>query len=122
MDRVRIPAVRSGHLFDLPKSRLDILGQKPRRQPSVSKSGCPFHRSLGPPADPKGRMRFLIRLRTDFGIFEVYKLALIMRWLSRPDGSHRPDVIIRDFTAQLFIDSKNFVLPRLERRRRADAQ
>src|SRR5215470_12682393 len=63
-------------------------------------------------------MWFLKRLRTDFGIFEAYKLPLVRRGLGRPNRFRRPDVIVGNFPAQFSVHAENFVLFRFHRRRR----
>jgi hypothetical protein len=67
-------------------------------------------------------MGFLKRLWTDLSVFERDKLAFIGRGLARPNSFHRPDVIIGDFPSEFSVDPENFVFPRLEGRRRADAK
>src|SRR5215831_15126818 len=86
VDIVRVSAERAGHLFEFPESFLDILRQKPSRQPAVSKSRGSFHCGFCPPSDPEGWMWLLARLRADLRIPKGDKVA---DWTSA-SGSGRP--------------------------------
>src|SRR5882757_5313933 len=66
-------------------------------------------------------MRFLIGLRTDFGVLAADELSFIGRRLAGPNRFHRPDMIVGDLAALFAIDAEDFILPRFDRRRRADA-
>src|SRR5262245_64535242 len=88
VDIVQVSAERAGHLFEFPESFLDILRQKPSRQPAVSKSRGSFHCGFCPPSDPEGWMWLLARLRADLRIPKGDKVAFIARGLTRPYRFH----------------------------------
>ena len=95
--------------------------QEPRRQPAVAERCCPSSSRLRSSRRPTAAGWVFATVWDRSRRLEFDEPAVVACRVIGPDGFHRAQVIVGDLAALFSIHAQHFVLTRLDRRRRADA-